>query len=245
MKTAILVILFVSTPFFCLSDTLYLKDGRSIISETVWEQDGYYMYTAYGATIGISKEKIKRVEYSKEKKAFFQFDKWPFGVTVNQAIDIARINDVPLHKSGIISTNKHFHSMVLKHKNNTQFTYNANLLGHFSKVELFFTPISKKLHTVSIQWPNQQTKKDSKLSNEIISMISKKYGKPHGKQKKLFHSSLDWTIENDNLIEIQIRSTTIFLNYLHTDFRQLDYDEEEIIKIQKIKAGTIKDKDKF
>ncbi len=239
---SIIIILF--TPIFCLSDTLYLKDGRTIQAETVWEEEGYYMYTAYGATVGISKEKVKSIKYSKETRDSFQFDKWPFGITVNQAIDIAQNNDVPLHRSGIISMNKHFHPMVRKQANTTHFYYNTNLLGHFSKVELFFTPISKKLHSVFVQWSNQQTK-DPKLTNEIISLISEKYGRPPGKHKKLFNSSLDWIAENKNQIEMQIMSTSIILKYLHTDFRQIDYEETESLKIQKIKAGAKKDKDKF
>jgi hypothetical protein len=223
---------------------LYLKDGRSITSETVWEEGGHYMYTAYGATIGISKEKVQRVEYSKEKRSSFQFDIWPFGITVDEAIDIAQRNDVPLHRAGIISINKHFHPMVRKHAGSNHFTYNTTLLGHFSKVELFFTPISKKLHTVSIQWPNQKTK-DPKLTNEIIAMISEKYDQTHGEQKKLFHSSLDWAAEDNNQIEMIVRSTSIFLNYMHTDFRQQDYEEQENLKIMKIKIGAKKDKEKF
>jgi hypothetical protein len=244
IRIIVSIIIFISISAFCFSDTLYLKDGRSITSETVWKEDGYYMYTAYGATIGISKENVERVEYSKEKRSSFQFDIWPFGITVDEVIDIAQRNDVPIHRAGIISMNKHFHPMVRRHASSNHFIYNTTLLGHFSKVELFFTPISKRLHTVSIQWPNQKTK-DTRLTNEIIHMISEKYDQTHGEQKKLFYSSLDWTAEDNNQIEMIVRSTSILLNYLHTDLRQQDYEEQENLKSMKIKTGAKKDKEKF
>lgn len=228
----------------CFADTLYLKDGKTIISETVWEKDGYYMYTVYGATVGISKNKVDHVEFSKEEESSFQFDIWPFGITVNKAIDIAEKNDVPLHKSGIITVNKRFHPQVRKYSDATDFYYNTNLLGHFAKVELAFTPSSKKLHTVTIQWPNQNAN-DTKLTNEIESMISEKYGKARSKGKRLFYSTTEWITEDKNRIEMNIRSTAILLNYLHTDFGQLDFEETENLKIQKIKDGAKKDNNKF
>ena len=63
--------------------------------------------------------------------------------------------------------------------------------------------------------------------------------------KNLFHSSLGWAAEDNNQIEMIVRSTSILLNYLHTDFRQQDYEEQENLKIMKIKTGAKKDKEKF
>jgi hypothetical protein len=228
----------------CFADTLYLKDGRTIISETVWEKDGYYMYTLYGATVGISKNEVDNVEFSKEKEASFQFDIWPFGITTNRAIDIAEKNDVPLHKSGIITANKRFHPQVRKYSDATGFYYNTNLLGHFAKVELAFTPASKKLHTVTIQW-SKLNSNDTKLTNEIESMISEKYGKQRNKGKKLFYSTTEWITEDKNRIEMKTSSTAILLSYMHTVFGQLDLKETENLKIQKIKDEAKKDNNKF
>jgi hypothetical protein len=253
MKISVRIVLFtlllLSVPGICISDTLYLKDGRTIQSDTIWEEDGYYMYTAYGATVGISKEKVSKVDYSRQNNQSnsFQFDIWPFGTTVAESINIAERHNVPLHKSGIITINKGFHPQVRKYSDATHFYYNTNLLGHFSKVELYFTPVSKKLHSVKIQWPNQKTK-DSKLANEIISMISEKHGKPerHGK-RRLFYSDTEWITQDGNQIQMSVSSTAmvIFLSYLHTNLRQLDYEETENLKLQKIKSGAARDKNKF
>jgi hypothetical protein len=62
---------------------------------------------------------------------------------VNEAINLAEVNDVPLHKYGIISINKQFHPLVRKYSDAIHFYYNTNLLGHFAKVELVFTPVSQ------------------------------------------------------------------------------------------------------
>jgi len=246
-RILLFILFLLSAPGFCFSDTLHLKDGRKIQADTIWEEDGYYMYTAHGATVGIPKEKVSKVDYSRQsnKNNSFQFDIWPFGTTVAESINIAERRNIPLHKSGIITINKGFHPQVRKYSDAIHFYYNTNLLGHFSKVELYFTPVSKRLHTVNIQWPNQKTK-DPKLANEIISMISEKHGKPksHGK-RRLFYSDTEWITQDGNRIVMSISSTAIFLNYLHTNLRQLDYEETENLKLQKIKKGAARDKNKF
>lgn len=229
---------------YCYSDTLYFKNGKVIQSDTIWEENGFYMYKQYGATVGIRMDKVESVEISQDEDGF-QFDVWSFGISVSKAISIAENHDTPLHRQGIISMNKSFHPMVWKHSGTaTRFYYNTNLLGHFAKVELYFTPISKSLHTVRIVWPNQRTK-DPKLTNEIFSMISDKYGDHQRKGNKLFYKATKWITEDSNQIELQVHSTSIALSYLHTEMRQLDFDEAEDLKVQKIQAGAKKDKGKF
>lgn len=244
---SLVVLLLLAVSGYCFPHTLHLKDGRTIVSDRVWEEDGYFKYTAYGATIGISKERVERVQYSHQQKTqsdYFQFDIWPFGITVNKAISLAEVHDVPFHKYGIISINKTFHRLVRNYSDAIHFYYNTNLLGHFAKVELFFTPASKRLHTVKIQWGGQKTK-DTKLATEITSMISEKYGKPKKQGKRLFYKDTKWITEDVNRIEMNVSSTAIYLNYLHTDLRQLDYDESEGLKVQRIQSGSTKDKAKF
>jgi hypothetical protein len=90
--------------------------------------------------------------------------------------------------------------------------------------------------TIKIQWPGQKTK-DTKLATEITSMISKKYGNPQKQGRKLFYKTTEWITEDNNQIEMNVSSTAIFLNYLHTDLRQLDYDETESLKVQRIQSG--------
>jgi len=89
----------------------------------------------------------------------------------------------------------------IKYSGAIHFYYNTNLLGHFAKFELFFTPDSKRLHTVKIQWAGQKTK-DTRLATEIISMISEKYGKPKKQGKRLSFKDTEWITEDANRIEM-------------------------------------------
>jgi len=244
----------------CHADTLYLKNGNVIHSKTIWLDDGYYMYILYGATVGIAREKVDRVEFDSEtKKNEFQFDVWPFGCTVLQAIDIAERNDLPLHKQGIITVNKKFHPMIRKYSNATHFYYNTSLLGYFAKVELFFTAKTKRLYAVQIHWPNQKTKRlyavqihwpnqktnNPVLLNEIGSMISDKYGKPAKSGQKPFYDTTKWVSKDDNQIIMKAYSTAISLQYIHTRLSNLNDNEKQQLKVEKVKTGSTKDKGKF
>jgi len=244
MKTILLIIPFILTASISFSDTLYLKDGSIVNAENVWEEDGYVMYTLHGGTVGVLKEKVVKVEPLKKKAAYFQFGVWSFGINVRKAFDIAENNNVPLQKYGIITVNKRFHSQVRHYFDASHFYYNTYLIGHFAKVELFFTPISKQLHTVKIQWQNQNTK-DHKLTNEIMSMISEKYGHPQERHKKIFYTSTKWITKGNNQIDMNISSTSIDLTYSHIGYRKINFEEIEGLKAQKIKAGSQKDKNKF
>jgi len=229
----------------CRADTLYLKNGNVIHSKTIWLDDGYYMYILYGATVGIAKDKVDRVEFDSEtKKNDFQFDVWPFGCSVLQAIDIAERNDLPLHKQGIITVNKKFNPMIRKHSKATHFYYNTSLLGHFAKVELFFTAKTKRLYAVQIHWPNQKTN-NSVLLNEIGSMISDQYGKPAKSGQKLFYDTTKWIAKDGNQIIMKAYSTAISLQYIHTKLTTLNDNEKQQLKVEKVKTGSTKDKGKF
>lgn len=236
-----------SSSTLCHADTLFLKNGEVIHSESIWLDNGHFMYILYGATVGIAKDKVDRVEFDSETKSQengFQFDVWPFGCTVLQAINIAEKNDLPLHKHGIITVNKKFHPMIKKYSDATHFYYNTNLLGHFAKVELFFTAKTKYLYAVRINWPNQKTK-DSVLLNEISSMISDKYGTPAKSERKLFHDTTRWILEDANRITMKVHSTTISLEYMHTSLNHLNDNEKQQLKVKTVKIGSTKDKGKF
>lgn len=237
----------ISLSILCHADTLFLKNGKVIHSENIWLDDGYFMYILYGATVGIAKDKVDRVEFdpeTKPKENDFQFDVWPFGCTVLQAIDIAERNDLPLHKHGIITVNKKFHPMIRKYSDATHFYYNTNLLGHFAKVELFFTAKTKHLYAVQINWPNQKTK-NSTLLNEIGSMISDKYGKPVKSGRKLFYDTTRWVSKDANQIIMKVHSTAIFLQYIHIRLNHLNDNEKQQLKVERVKIGSTKDKGKF
>ncbi|MBU1386924.1 MAG: hypothetical protein KKE62_14290 [Proteobacteria bacterium] len=243
LKVVPLVIFIITQAGLCLSDTLFLKDGKVIEADRVWEQDNFFMYSKFGGSVGIPKDKVSKVQYSQkpEKNASsFQFDVWPFGTTVNEAINIAQSHDLPLHKHGIITVNKGFHPQVRKYMEADHFYYNTNLLGHFAKVDLFFTSTSKQLHTVQIRWPNQQIK-NSQLISEIVSMISNKYGE----YQNTSYGAKKWQIKDGNEITQKATINTVYLNYLHISLIQKAKLEIQQMERQRIQNGSRKDNEKF
>jgi len=231
----------------CSADTLYLKNGKIIQSDNIWLEDGYFMNTMYGATVGISEDKVDRVQYDseiEETDSSFQFDVWPFGCTVHQAINIAERNDIPLHKEGIITINKRFHPMVRKYSDASHFYYKTSLLGHFTKVELLFTPSSKQLHTIKITWSIPNARK-SMLAKKVESMIVDKYGNTRKSGRQLFYDRTKWITADSNQIDMDIHATSISLSYLHTEFIKQGQYEAHSLKAQKVQAGATKDKNKF
>ena len=248
MKTAwtvlISILILLVGPGFCRSDTLYLKDGSVINSESVWQEGGYYMYTMYGATIGISKTRVDRVEHSQKEENSFQFHIWPFGITTVKAITIAEKNDIPLIAGGFVSPRKHFSPAVKKHSDTDHFYYNTDLLEHFAKVDLFFTPISRELHTVGIKWVNHK-QRDPRFTDEILSMISEKYGNCDKKAKGPLFTDFEWVTEKGNKIRMKLASRSIRLTYVETVLKQKEFEELERIKAERLKRGFEKDKKKF
>jgi hypothetical protein len=230
----------------CNADTIHLKDGRTISSKTVWLEENFYKYIKYGATIGISKEKVQKVVYTKKKlKSEFQFDVWPFGISVQESIVIAEQNNIPFQRYGIISMNKQFHHQVKKYSNSTHFQYKDVLFGHPAVVELLYTPTSKILYKVKVKWYNHNSSK-KKLEKEIISIISGKYGKHEKPYRQLFkHFTTKWSLKSSNKIIMDTGSNYTFLTYLHQEFSDLSFAEKETIEYKTIKVNAEKDQEKF
>lgn len=230
----------------CNADTIYLKDGRTISSTTVWLEGNFCNYKKYGATIGISKEKVKKIVYTKKKaKSDFQFDVWPFGISVQQSISIAEQNNIPFQRYGIISMNKQFHPQVKKHSNSTHFQYKDVLFGHPALVELLYTPSSKILYKIKVKWYNHNSSKQ-KLENKIVSIISDKYGKHEKPYRQLFkHFTTKWLLKSSNKIIMDTGSNYTFLTYLHQELSDLSFAEKEAIEYKKIKVNAKNDQEKF
>jgi hypothetical protein len=67
---------------------------------------------------------------------------------------IAQEKDIFILRGGLISGGKHFNPDVSTKYLDTahEFYYNSDLLGKRAKINLIFTPESKFLSTVRIQW---------------------------------------------------------------------------------------------
>ena len=106
----------------------------------------------------------------------FTFDVWESKTTLDEAIQIAKSNNLPLYKDGSICINKEFNKRFLylkKYPNNRVFRYSTTLLNKRASVILYFTKHSKELYSVKIRWV--ESSKD--FTNTLYQMLDKKYGK--------------------------------------------------------------------
>jgi len=142
MKKRIYVIVVFWTftiPLFSRADTLILKSGKQIESSKCWRKAGMIKCRKLGQIIGFPESELATVIFDKEVTApsdGFSFDIWKSGLTVAEAIVLAKVNDIPLHKAGLISVNKHFNpKMCLPYANiATEFDYKAQILGRQAKI---------------------------------------------------------------------------------------------------------------
>jgi len=65
-KTAIGLCLFACTACTASADTINLKDGRTIETQQVWEENGMIKYYRYGSEIGIQKDQVLSVSTQTE-----------------------------------------------------------------------------------------------------------------------------------------------------------------------------------
>ena len=104
----------------------------------------------------------------------FKFDLWIAGVSLHEAYNIAKYQNIKLRKSDYTGTR----AQPLLSKE-----YDDSILGEPVEVVLFFTPISKKLFRVYVTWnrsPDTKKISDDKIDglyNELARVLSDKYKK--------------------------------------------------------------------
>lgn len=113
----------------------------------------------------------------------FEFDVWKSGISLDEAVQIAEFNDVPLRASlGDAKTMKpcqrgkdHFRPDIIKHAQKSRnLFYKDSILGRTALITLHFTPMSKKLCNVCIIWDDA----DRTHHKEVVLMLTEKYGEP-------------------------------------------------------------------
>ena len=179
------MVVFLTFSFLSLvqADTVILKSGREIEASKCWKEAGMIKCRKLGQIVGFPESDVASVIIEKEKTApvdGFSFDIWRSGLTVSEAIGLARVNDVPLHKAGIISANKNFKpKMCVPYANTaTEFDYKTQILGRHAKILLKFTPDSKKLYSIKVTWSGPGISKKSEFRDQVEAMLTEKYGRP-------------------------------------------------------------------
>jgi hypothetical protein len=175
MKAKYLVVLLcLFFPTLGTADTIILKNGKSIEVKKAWKEDDLIKGEVFGSVIGYPKDQVERIEIGESDQAAkpnsgFVFDDWRSGISIYEFMDIAERNDVPIHRDGLISINKHFNPAMSRKYADTagKFYYKDQIMGKWARVDLVFTPKSKKLYTLSINWSGQGVSNKSGFSADV------------------------------------------------------------------------------
>lgn len=179
----------------------------------------------------------------------FTFDIWESKITLDHAIQIAKRNNIPLKKEGIIATGKEFKKEYLyldKYPDNRIFQYNTTLLDALATVTLYFTQESKKLYNVKIRW----SKQNQEFTDPFYELLDKKYGE----RKTIVSSNLgdlilakrrQWQPDKETLIQSKISLSGTELLYIDVIETQKEEEKKEEEKNEKKEQALIKDSDKF
>jgi len=243
----IVVFLALTIPLFAQADTVILKSGRKIEASKCWREAGMIKCRKLGQIIGFSESVVATISIDKKVTTpsdGFSFDIWNSGLTVAEVMDLAQDHDIPLHKSGIISVNKHFNpKMCLPYANTaTEFDYNTQLLGRRAKIVLKFTPTSKKLYSIKVTWSGPGISKKSEFRDRVEAMLIKKYGKPVKTKNHIIYKTYDFQINHFSTVTMRPGGNYVLLEYLDKRLVRLAEDE----KTAKVRSGfTRDDKGKF
>jgi hypothetical protein len=218
-----------------IADTILLNNGQSITFEKTWIQDGKVYCLLGGGTVSFGLEEVASIKKAPSKSIRtngFKFDVWSSGINVYNIFAIAKANDIPLHKNGLISTNKHYNPRVCRKyaDSATQYNYRTQLLGRYCEVKLFLTPKSKRLHSLSIRWNLAGSKDNMAFEKEVENIIMKKYGRPRKISPGIFIKKYHWSPQPNINIESRVSASGVTLSYIDTTIQKIGEQEKEIKK---------------
>ena len=135
----------------------------------------------------------------------FEYDVWKSGMAMDEALQIAEINDIPVtcmeFNQPLHRDRDHFRAEVVRRAKKTQnLCYKQELIGSTALITLHFTPISKKLSYLKIYWMNA----DRAQQKEVILALSQKFGEPvkYSPQKDILPNTFNIRPDN-NISETQ------------------------------------------
>lgn len=175
----------------------------------------------------------------------FTFDKWESGTELSEAIQTARINNVPLTTQGSVFFSKKFDWRYLKnHQNHRVFYYRQDLLGGQARVALYFTQENKKLYKIQISWTGLFNKRD--FTESLYRVMDKKYGQrnivmPSNVGEYVFYKKRMWKMDDDSIVQSNTSSGMVELVYLDKKYEFYDLQTKEKKKLDII----VKDAGKF
>lgn len=179
----------------------------------------------------------------------FSFDVWKSKITLKEAIQTAKANNIPLRKDGVYSAKKGFYARDLylkKYPNNRVFRYATKLLNENATVYLYFTKNSKILYKIKVRW----MKRNKEFIDTVYELLDKKYGE---KQTVISANIGDfilakkrqWKPNDNTIIQTKTSMAGTELNYYDVEESHNEEQEREKIKIEKKEKALMIDADKF
>jgi len=236
--------------FSASADVIVFKDGRRMKADSTWVDEGMIKARQHGGIVGYPEEIVERIEKQQTTQRYpdrgFKYDKLISGMTLEEVMHVAESNDIPLHRAGVISGNKHFNPKVRNYaKTATSFYYKESSLGRWATIYLSFSPVSKRLWLVVASWTTPGKSEQSELCTEISSIICKKYGQPETHHNGLLFDDWKWKINSTGSVQMKAGSNSVKLSYIDEEMEKLKIGEESTIKKQKQKDYHLKDDPKF
>jgi len=179
----------------------------------------------------------------------FSFDNWKSKITLDEAIQTAKSNNLPLCKDGIVGTRKGFKESYLyleKYPNNRVFRYTTTLLNEKATVYLYFTKNSKKLYKLKVKWMTRR--------QEFVDTLYKLLDKKYGKRKIIITSNLgdfilakkrQWKPNEETIIQTKTSMSGTEVNYYDVKESHKEKEERKKRKTEKKEKALIQDANKF
>ncbi|QTA78522.1 Uncharacterized protein dnl_07460 [Desulfonema limicola] len=200
----------------------------------------------------------------------FKFDKWESGMSLPAVVELAQKENIVLYKSSAALTQKGIDPiarMFVNHQINPKFledvdrvSYGINLLKKWAGVTLLFTPTSKRLASIILQWTEYTTdglkdrQFDPEFTADVRHSLEKKYGDAIEVTKQddeniLFKTySCYWKIGGTDTISMTTDYKSLRLVYNNRTITELAEKESAVIEKQaavKEKIREAEDKEKF
>lgn len=177
----------------------------------------------------------------------FTFDIWKSGDDIDTIISKARQNNIPLHRSGLISKNKKFNPKmcVPYRKTATRYFYKANLLGEWATVTLFLTQKSKRLSSIDIDWSGPKKNRESGFPKTVMKALSENNKRSTRMRVNKYQFSANYKLDKNNEIHLSSSTNGTLLYYTDRTMSRIDNKEKRNVKKKNTETGLMKDKNKF
>jgi hypothetical protein len=169
----------------------------------------------------------------------FHFDKWKSGVTLEDVVQIAYENNIPITKGSFpLIQNKFDWRHLRNYQKERELKYYTSLFGKKALVRLYFTQATKRLYKIQISWGHSSFSGDKdEFENMLYVLLDKKYGTrnigmPSDFGDYVFNKYRYWIIDKQTKIIAKRNASGIYLIYQDNNIVQ---EHEKVKQKKKLK----------